>query len=605
MTERLNLRPHRVSAETRADGSVILQSAYPLGPVTRATGDWLDHWAARTPDAVFLAERSGAGWREVRYGEARDIVRAIASHLLERALGPDRPILIISGNGIDHGLLTLAAQYVGIPTVPVAEQYALIPAAHPRLIHAARLVRPGMVFAVDAEAYGAALALDVFEGVEIVSSRPADSGATDFAALLSPTQTDIAPAAAAVGPATLAKILLTSGSTSDPKGVLTTQGMMTVNQAQITASLPFVSLRPPRIVDWLPWNHVFGGSYNFNLMLANGGSLYIDDGKPAPGLFDRTLENLRMMSGTISFNVPVGFAQLVAALEKDRGLAEVYFDDLDMIFYAGASLPQTTWSALEGLAARAGKPLPLITTSWGLTETAPGALVGHEPARGAGIVGVPMPGVTVKLVPVGDGRFDVRLRGDNITTGYLNDPDKTRAAFDDEGFFLTGDAMRLVDPATPDRGLQFDGRLSEDFKLSSGTWVQAANLRLEVLGLLAPYAQDVVLVGEGRDDVGVLILPNRAAIAAAGWTCSEADGLLDCPPLAEEITRRLSGHAAKVTGSAGRITRGLILSEPPSMALGEATAKGNINFPKFLIRRAALVERLYEAPKAERLDFLH
>ncbi|NNK17446.1 MAG: AMP-binding protein, partial [Sulfitobacter sp.] len=446
--------------------------------------------------------------------------------------------------------------------------------------------------------------LESFQGVEAVSSKPAN-GETDFADLQRASETDIETARTAVGHDTLAKILLTSGSTSDPKGVLTTQGMMTTNQAQIAACLPYISTRPPRIVDWLPWNHVFGGSYNFNLMLANGGSLYIDGGKPAPGLFDQTLDNLRRVSGTISFNVPIGFAQLVSALEQDAQLRETYFADLDMIFYAGASLPQETWEALERLAQATGKPLPLITTSWGLTETAPGALIGHEPAKGAGIVGVPMPGVTVKLLPDDTGRCDVRIKGDNVTPGYLNDAQKTQAAFDEEGFFVTGDAMRFVDPADPNKGLRFDGRLSEDFKLSTGTWVQAANLRLDLLAALAPFAQDVVITGAGRDEVGVLILPNRGAIAARGWEVSEADGILICPPLNDEITDRLKTLAKTAAGSAGRVVHALILSEPPSMAEGEATAKGNINFPRFLERRSTLVDLLYDAANPQRLSIVH
>ena len=509
MTDHLHLRPHDVKRQNRPDGSILLTSSYPLGPIARSTGEWLDHWAGQTPDAIFLAEREGQGWREVTYGLAQAQVRAIASHLVTLDLGPDRPVMILSGNGIHHGLLSLAAQYIGIPVVPVAEQYSLIPAAHPRLTYVANLTRPGLVYAADSAAYAQALALPCFQDALAYTDDT-------FATLLAPGDGDISAAAQSVGPDTLAKILLTSGSTSDPKGVLTTQGMMTTNQAQIAAALPFVTRRPPRIVDWLPWNHVFGGSYNFNLMLANGGALYVDDGKPAPGLFDRTLENLALQSATISFNVPVGFALLVAALDRDAALLETYFSDLDMIFYAGASLPQETWEALERLALKAGQKLPLITTSWGLTETAPGATINHQPAKGAGIVGVPYPGTEVKLVPDETGRCDVRLRGGNITRGYLNAPEKTAEAFDEEGYFITGDAMRLVDPDDPNQGLRFDGRLSEDFKLGTGTWVQAANLRLALLAALSPFAQDAVIVGEGRDEIGVLILPNRGGDRRSG-----------------------------------------------------------------------------------------
>lgn len=599
MTRHLPLKPHKVLREDRSDGTIILRSGYAALDIARCTGEWLDHWAAQTPDAVFLAEREGAGWREVSYRAAQQQVHAIASHLLERDLGPDRPILVLSGNGVDHGLLTLAAQYVGIPTVPLAEQYSLIPAAHPRLLHALKLTRPGMVFAADATQYAAALALEEIAALEVVSSKPGESTATPFAEFLTPTATDITKAAAAVGPDTLAKILLTSGSTSEPKGVLTTQRMMTTNQAQLAACLPLVAARPPLLVDWLPWNHVFGGSYNFNLVLANGGSLYIDDGKPAPGLFDRTLENLALKSATISFNVPIGFAQLVNALERDADLRETYFADLDMIFYAGASLSQETWEALEDQARRTGKPVPLITTSWGLTETAPGALIGHEPTQGAGFVGVPMPGVEVKLVPVSEGRFDVRVRGDSVFKGYVNNPEKTRAAFDEEGFFLTDDAMRFADPQDINKGLKFDGRLSEDFKLSTGIWVRAANLRLDVLAACAPFAQDVVITGEGRDRIGALILPNRGAIAGQGWEVTEADGILRCAALEDTLRDRLEQLAASATGSATRVTCALVVATPASVAEGEATAKGNINFPKFLNQRAGLVKWLFDETAEE------
>lgn len=605
MTRHLSLKPHHVMREDRADGTVLLRSAHVLGPVARCTGAWLDHWGVLTPDAVFLAERDGDGWREVTYGAALEQVGAIASHLLDRDLGPDRPILILSGNGVDHGLLCLAAQYVGIPTVPLAEQYSLIPAAHGRLAHAVGLTKPGMIYTADAAQYAQALALDGLDGLEVVSSRPGSDRVTAFSDLLTPSGTDISAAAAAVGHDTLAKILLTSGSTSEPKGVLTTQRMMTTNQAQIAACLPLVSARPPVLVDWLPWNHVFGGSYNFNLVLANGGSLYIDDGKPAPGLFERTLENLKLHSATISFNVPIGFSQLVSALEKDGDLRETYFADLDMIFYAGASLPQETWSALERLAQEAGRPQPLITTSWGLTETAPGALISHEPAQGAGLVGVPMPGIEVKLVPVEDGRFDVRVRGDNVFEGYLNNPDKTRTAFDDDGFFLTDDAMRFSDPEDCDKGLKFDGRLSEDFKLATGIWVRAANLRLDVLAALAPFAQDVVITGAGRDRIGALILPNRGAIAAQGWQVSETGGILRCAALEDVLRARLALLAAAATGSATCVARAMVLSAPASMADGEATAKGNINFPKFLALRADMVDRLFDETADEPLRFTH
>ncbi|MEX0369370.1 MAG: feruloyl-CoA synthase [Tateyamaria sp.] len=581
MTDHLGLRPHRVVREDRADGSILLRSGYEISAVDRSTGVWLDQWAKQTPDAVFLAERSGTSWRLVSYGEARERVRALAAGLLAR--GIDGPILILSGNSVDHALLTLAAQYAGMVTVPVAAQYSLIPAARGRLEYVRDLVNPALVYAADDEAFGPAL--DLFDCPNLVSRAITGRGEP-----LSELRgsADVDAAHAGVGPETVAKLLLTSGSTSDPKAVVTTHGMMTTNQAQIRDGLPFVAARPPVLVDWLPWNHVFGGSHNFNLVLANGGSLYIDDGAPIPAKFGRTVENLGLVSGTISFNVPVGFAQLVAAMESDAALRETYFRDLDMIFYAGASLPQETWSILERMALETAGRMPLITSSWGLTETAPAALLQHVPAKGAGIVGVPMTGVTVKLVDDGAGRMDVRVKGGNVFSGYRGAPEKTAEVFDDEGFFITGDAMRFVDPDDMAKGLRFDGRLSEDFKLSTGTWVQAAQIRLEMLGLLGTLAQDVVICGAGRDEVGMLIVPGPD-----GREGAEDGGALCCAAF-QEIRMRMVGRSEAVTGSARVVARALVLADPPDIGAGEVTAKGNINFAKLLERRAHLVDRLYD-----------
>lgn len=582
MTEHLNLRPHKVIREDRPDGSIWLTSGYELSPVAPTTNDWLERWAAQTPERTFLAVRSGTGWRTITYGEALERVRALAAGLLAR--GIQGPILILSGNSIDHAILTLAAHYVGIITVPVAEQYGLIPGAHGRLQHVVDLVRPDAVFADDGNAYQSALDL---VGVMAICSDPGGTLATSLDALTGDISA-VDAARALVGPQTVAKLLMTSGSTSDPKAVETTQRMMTVNQAQIRDSLPFVAVRPPVLVDWLPWNHVFGGSHNFNLVLANGGTLYIDDGKPLPALFPRTVENLGLVSGTISFNVPVGFAQLVSALNADATLRETYFQDLDMIFYAGASLPQDIWSKLERMALDVGGRIPLITSSWGLTETAPAAMLQHVPAKGAGIVGVPLPGVTVKLVDDGTGRMDVRVKGDTVFETYHQSAEKSKEAFDNEGFFVTGDAMKFVDPTDMTRGLRFDGRLSEDFKLTTGTWVRAANLRLDMLAVLGGLARDVVVCGAGRDEVGILIVPGAAAQEG------EVDRGALCCAAFESIRKRIYRHAQEATGSANRVTRALVMADPPSMADGEMTAKGNLNFAKLLERRAHLVARLYD-----------
>ncbi|TNF17606.1 MAG: feruloyl-CoA synthetase [Rhodobacteraceae bacterium] len=581
-------RAHGVIREDRPDGSILLRSKGELGPISDRVTDWLDHWAEKTPEAVFLAERSGPGWREVTFSQARDLARGIAAGLLDLGLGPDAPILIISGNSVNHGLLALGAQYIGAPIVPVAEQYALIPAARGQIDFVAGVVHPGAVYAEDGEALAEVLARDVFEGVHKLVGQGAAPG-TRTLADLAKTGGDITSAAAKVGPDTVAKILMTSGSTSSPKGVPTTHRMMCVNQAQIAYSMPFLTARPPVIVDWLPWNHVFGGSHNFNMMLANGGALYIDGGKPTPALVGKTLENLRLKTGTMTFNVPLGFAMIRDELKRDAELRGRYFAELDMLFYAGASLAQDVWTDLENMAREVRGDMPLFTSSWGLTETAPSHLLQHQPTDRSGVIGVPMPGSEVKLIPDADMRCEVRVRGPNVFTGYLDSPEQTAEAFDEEGFFKTGDAMFFVDPANPDLGMKFDGRISEEFKLVSGTWVRAATLRLDMLASLGEVVSDVIVTGADRADIGLFIIASAAMASAEDAT--DMDGGLRIPSMEGDIRRKL----AAIGGSTStRIARAMILSEPLSMADGEVTAKGSINFKKVLKRRADLLDRLYD-----------
>ena len=592
MKRTTNFKPHAVTREDRADGAILLRSAEPLSEVADTTGDWLHRWAEEAPDRTFIAERHGAGWREENYAETLEKVRAIAASLLGRGMGPDTPILIMSGNGVDHGLLALAAQYVGIPTVPVAEQYSLIHGAHGRLRHAIELVRPRMAYVVDAKQYGEALAMDALEGIEVIATRP-DASTTPFAELLKGDSSDLDAARARVGPDSVVKLLMTSGSTSSPKAVMTTQRMMCANQVQLADAMPFLRARPPRIVDWLPWNHVFGGSHNFNMMLANGGSLFIDDGKPVKGLFERTVENLSEVTGTLCFNVPVGFSMLLGALRKDSGLRQRFFEDLDMIFYAGASLPQEIWQGFEQMAMETKGEVPLITSSWGLTETAPAMMLQHEPTENSGVVGVPLNGVTAKLIPDDEMRCEVRVKGPNLMPGYFEAPEKTAEAFDEEGFFITGDAMRFVDPDDINKGMKFDGRISEDFKLLTGTWVRAAQLRIDMLAALAPLAADLVLTGADKSEIGLMIFPNLGELEAEGFKLEDDEGAYRCPLLLGEIHRRLAAHAATGASSSTRVARAIVLSEPASMPDGEMTAKGNLNFRKVLTRRADLLKRLY------------
>lgn len=597
MTDASKYRPHKVKREDRADGTILLTSGYEMSGVVETTADWVHRWAADAPERCFLAERSGAGWREVSYAETLAQVRAVAAALVARGMGPETPILIISGNGVDHGILTLAAQYVGVPTVPVAEQYSLIPGAQTQLQYVLGLIDPKMVYAVDGDKFGGSLAMPEMAGRELVVSQNVPQGMTEFADLLKgDASADVDAARAKVGPDSVVKILMTSGSTSAPKGVMTTQRMMCANQTMIADALPFLRTHPPVIVDWLPWNHVFGGSHNFNMMLANGGSLYIDEGKPVPALIGKSIENNRMVSATMAFNVPVGFAMMRDAMRDDAALRESHFRNLDMLFYAGASLPQDVWRDLSEMALEVRGDVPLMNSSWGLTETAPATLIQHEPTDRSGIVGVPMTGVTIKLIPESDDRFEVRAKGPNIMPGYFKNPEKTAEAFDDEGFFCTGDAMAFVDPDDMNLGLRFDGRISEDFKLMSGTWVRAATLRLELLQEFKGVAQDIVVTGADRNEVGVMIVPPPDL--AAKFDATDDAGALVSDSLRDKIVEILQARADTGVGSAARVVRALVLAEPPSMADGEITAKGNLNFRKILTRRAALLERLYSGDDA-------
>lgn len=587
-----HFQPHAITRTVRDGGRMLLTSDYALNDCAEKSGEWLHHWASTAPDRVFLAERSGDGWREDSYATTLQQVRALAAALLGRGMGPATPILVMSGNSVDHGLLSLAAQYIGAPIVPIAEQYSLIEAAHPRLVHAIELVRPKLAYVCDAKQYSAALALDAMAGIEVIASIPgANTSVTPMADLLKGDKgVDLDAAYDAVTPDSVAKILMTSGSTSAPKGVLTTQRMMCVNQTQLASALPFLSEKPPRLLDWLPWNHVFGGSHNFNMMLANGGSLYIDDGKPTPALFDRTLRNLRDITGTLSFNVPLGYDLLAKALANDGALRQRFFGDLDLIFYAGASLPQDVWQALEQMAFEVKGEVPLMTSSWGLTETAPAVMLQSEPIDRSGVVGVPLPGITLKLLPDDDMRCEVRVKGPNVMPGYFEAPDKTDEAFDEEGFFITGDAMVFLDPDDPNQGMRFDGRMSEDFKLLSGTWVRAGQLRLDVLAALGPLAADLVVTGADKDEIGVMIFPNPAQAAHM----SAQDGAVTDADVLEQVRTGIAAYSKAHSSSSTRVARAIVLSEPASLADSEITAKGNLNFRKILIRRAGLLALLYD-----------
>jgi len=562
-----------VRVERRADGSMLLGSPLALGAYPRALTEWLVAWSERAPERTFLGERQAAGWRKVSYREAYGAVRRIGQALLDRGLSGERPVVILSDNGVDHALLALGAMHVGVPVAPVSPAYSLMSKDFAKLRHIFELLRPGLVFADDAAKFGAALAAVGAASTPLGELLQALPGST------------LEREAARVGPDTVAKILFTSGSTGAPKGVINTQRMLCANQQMLAQGWPFVEDRPPVIVDWLPWNHTFGGNHNFNMVLRNGGTLYVDGGKPVPGLIETTARNLAEISPTLYFNVPRGFDLLLPHLESDAALRRSFFRDLDMVFYAGAALPQNLWERLEALAAAEKGGRLAMLSAWGSTETSPLATQVHFPIERAGVVGLPVAGCELKLVPAA-GKLEVRVRGPNVTPGYYRREDLTRAAFDEEGFYRIGDAMKFADPARPEAGLAFDGRVAEDFKLLTGTWVHVGAVRVKLIAACNPLLQDAVITGHDRDEVGALLFLSPAAAQERPRQDIEAGIKAGLRALLRE------------GGSSTHPTRALILEQPPSIDANEITDKGYVNQRAVLENRAALVERLYAAPAA-------
>jgi feruloyl-CoA synthase len=592
------LGPYEARIEPLAGGGWLLGNAQPLGAYPRAYTEALLHWAQARPDGVFLADRDASGgWRTLSFGNALQQVLRLAQSLVDRGLGPERPVAVLSGNGIEHALLALAAMHVGVPVAPVSPAYALLDTSGARLRHAMELLTPGLVFADDGAAFGAAIARAVPAATEVVLLRaaPLQRDFTPFEALRQTAVTEaVAHAHAAVGPDTVAKFIFTSGSTNLPKAVVNTHRMLCCNLQMHNQCYPFAQEEPPVMVDWLPWHHTAGGNVVFGLALANGGTLYIDHGKPTEAGLRETLRNLREVSPTLYFTVPKGLESLAHAMQGDDVLRDSFFRRLRLVFPAGAALPRNVLDAVQALAVQSVGQRIAMTTGLGMTETAPFALTAHVPDWQAGMIGIPAPGLQVKLVPAGD-RLEVRYRGPNVTPGYWRAPEVTRAAFDDEGYFCSGDAARFIDESQPARGLRFDGRTSEDFKLNSGTWVQVGALRHAVVEAGAPYVQDAVVTGHGRDELGLLIfLWPRAAELSAGLQAgaSLADLAADAAvrAWAQALLERLARSAK---GSSARFTRGLLLDAPPSMALGEITDKGSINQRAVLQHRATWVEALY------------
>jgi feruloyl-CoA synthase len=593
----------RVQVREGAGGARYLRADQDLQPCARRMTDHLLHWAATAPDRTFIARRERLAdgrtgdWRHVSYAQALQAARSIGQALLARGLSAERPVAILSENSIEHALLALGCLYVGIPHCPVSPAYSTISQDFDKLRHVLRTLTPGLVFAGDAARYGQAIAATVPGDVEVVLGAGEIPGraTTRWAALL-----DTAPGAAvdaamqATGPDTITKFLFTSGSTKLPKAVINTHRMWCANQQQMRQSMPVLLDGPPVLVDWLPWNHTFGGNHNVGLVLANGGTLHIDDGKPTPALMAETLRNLREVAPTIYFNVPTGFEALAHAMKADAVLRRNLLSQVRMFFYSGAALAQPIWDMLHAVQEQEIGERIVMTSGLGMTESSPFGLFVTSHDVQSGHVGLPTPGMELKLVPT-DGKMEIRYRGPNITPGYWRAPEATAEAFDEEGFLRTGDAVCWIDDADPHRGLRFDGRIAEDFKLATGTFVSVGPLRARIIAAAAPYAQDAVITGINRNEVGALLFPTAAVRQLAGLPDGAAlQQVLESPAVQAHFQQVLDGLAAQATGSATRVARLHLLHEPPSIDKGEITDKGSINQRAVLHHRDALVQAFHD-----------
>jgi feruloyl-CoA synthase len=605
---KLNFAPAAVEVENLDGGGMILRSTMALGAYADSLGVFVRQWSTAAPDRTFLAERdAGDGWRTVSYGETRKLVEGIGQALIDRRISPDSPVMLLSDNGIDNGLLQLASMYVGIPVVPISPAYSLMSQDYAKLKYIFSAIEPKLVFAANGKMYERALGALDLSGVEIlVSENPPEGMATTAFSDLVATKPGalLEEAFKRVGPDTVAKILFTSGSTGIPKGVNNTQRMLCSNQQAIAQMWPFLEEKPPVTVDWLPWNHTFGGNHNFNMILRNGGTLYIDNGKPVPGLIEKTVATLREVSPTLYFNVPRGFDMLIPYLEQDARFRETFFRNVDTIFYAAAALPQNLWERLEKLSVQSRGEKVVMTSAWGATETSPMVTSVHFPIDRAGVIGLPGPGTELKFVP-NAGKLEMRVRGPNVTPGYYKRDDLTQAAFDEDGFYMIGDAGKLADPEDPAKGVVFDGRTAEDFKLTSGTWVHVGGLRVAAIAAGSPVIQDVVVTGHNREELGLLIFPNPAGCAkvAGKATDTPLEDLIAEDSVREVVRKGLAAHNANNSGSSTRIKRALLMEEPPSIDANEITDKGYLNQRAVLERRSDLVEALYGAGGAGLICF--
>jgi feruloyl-CoA synthase len=587
--------------ETRADGATLVTSTEPLQPYPLRLTDRLLHWAAVDPDHVLAAQRQpgepGEPWRRISYAQALHGARGIAQALIDLKLSAERPVAILSDNDLEQLLLGLGAMLAGVPYAPISAAYSTVSQDHVKLKQILATLTPGLVFASSASAYGRAIGAAVPADTPVVLTTGNLEGRPTlrFADLLAtPPTAQVDAAHARVGPDTIAKFLFTSGSTLQPKGVINTQRMLCSNQQMILQCFPTLGRERPVLVDWLPWNHTFGGNHNVGLTLYNGGTLYIDDGKPTPALIGQTLRNLREIAPTVYFNVPKGFEEIAHAMDADAALRERFFSRVKMLFFAGAGLAQPVWDQLDRMAERTCGERIRMLTGLGMTETAPFAICANGAEVRSGHVGLPAPGVALKLMPV-QGKLEVRYRGPSVTPGYWRAPEQTAESFDAEGYYASGDALKPIDPQRPQRGYVFDGRIAEDFKLATGTFVSVGPLRARVIAAGSPCVQDVVVAGINRNEIGLLIFPRLdACTALAGAAPGTSTGdVLEAPAVRAFFQRLADELHRSGTGSATRVARALVLVEPPGIDRGEITDKGSINQRAVLAHRDALVEHLY------------
>ena len=598
----------RVSLKDGVPGTHYLKADQELQAYPDRLTDRLQHWATNKPDQTLFARRvrladgSLGDWRHVSYADAWKTARNIAQALINRGLNAERPVVILSENSLEHALLALGCMVAGVPFVPSSPPYSLISQDYDKLKHVLRTVTPGMVFASDAR-YAKAIAATVSSDMEIVMNEGGVEGkqVTSFEALCQTAATQQVDAAiAATGPDTIVKFLFTSGSTKLPKAVINTQRLWCANQQQMAQSMPILAEAPLVLVDWLPWNHTFGGNHNFGMVVFHGGTMYIDDGKPTPALMHETLRNLREIAPTVYFNVPTGFEAIALAMKTDDLLRKTLLSRVEMFFYAGAALAQPIWDSLYESQEREIGERIVMGTGLGMTESGPFGIFVTNPYVNAGDLGVPTPGLELKLVDMG-GKTEVRYRGPNITPGYWRNAAETKSAFDDEGFFCTGDAVKWIDETDVHLGLKFDGRIAEDFKLATGTFVSVGPLRGKIIAAGAPYIQDVVLTGINLKEVGAMVFPTPAVRALSGLAAeTPLAHVLGSAPVLAHFQKIINELATTATGSANRIARMCLLSEPPTIDKGEITDKGSINQRSVLSHRADTVAALHE----ERLHFI-